>query len=145
MDWLELGYWGLFLAGFVAGTIVPLSSEAVLIAMLLAGGDPMISIVSATIGNWIGGMTTWYIGHLGNWHWIEKYFRVDRAKVKAYQTRISKHGAILALLGWLPVLGNVIVLALGFFRVNWVVVSFWLLIGKIARYMAIYFSIEGLA
>lgn len=145
MDWLELGYWGLFLAGFVAGTIVPLSSEAVLIAMLLAGGDPMISIVSATIGNWIGGMTTWYIGHLGNWHWIEKYFRIDRAKVKAYQARISKHGAILALLGWLPILGNVIVLALGFFRVNWFVMGFWLLIGKIARYVAIYLSIEGLA
>lgn len=140
MDWLELGYWGLVLAGFLAGTVVPFSSEVVLAAMIYAGADPFVCIAVATIGNWAGGMTTWYIGHLGNWHWVETYFRIDRMKVESYQHRIAKYGSVLAIIGWLPVIGNAILLALGFFRANWVAVGIWMLIGKLARYWVIYLT-----
>lgn len=143
MDWLELGYWGLLLAGFLAGTIIPFSSEVTLAAMLYAGGDPLLSIVASTIGNWAGGMTTWHIGQLGNWHWIEKYFRIEEEKVRAYQQRIAKHGAFLAILGWLPIAGNAILLALGFFQARWPAVGFWMLIGKVGRYVVIYWTVAG--
>lgn len=137
MDWLEYGYWGLFLAAFLSGTIIPLSSEAVLVGLLIAGIDPVWSLIIATIGNWIGGMTTFWIGELGNLEWIEKYFRVKHEKLLEWEDKVEKYGAYFAVLGWIPLVGNVIVLSLGFFRARLIPSAWWLLVGKTARYAII--------
>jgi membrane protein YqaA with SNARE-associated domain len=63
---IYLGIPGMFLAGLLAGTVVPFSSEIVLIALLAVGIEPTDLLISATVGNWIGGMTTYGIGWLGN-------------------------------------------------------------------------------
>ena len=64
IDW---GYWGLFLGSFIAGSVLPFSSEAVLAACVgPLGLDPVISIAAATAGNVSGGMTCYWMGHLGN-------------------------------------------------------------------------------
>jgi membrane protein YqaA with SNARE-associated domain len=137
MDWLEYGYWGLFLAAFLSGTIIPLSSEAVLVGLLIAGIDPIWSLVIATIGNWIGGMTTFWIGQLGNLEWIEKFFRVKHEKLHEWEHQVEKYGAYFAVFGWIPIFGNVIVLSLGFFRARLIPSAWWLLVGKTARYAVI--------
>ncbi|HAP68425.1 MAG TPA: hypothetical protein DCR04_01640 [Flavobacteriales bacterium] len=137
MDWLEYGYWGLFFAAFLSGTVVPFSSEVVLAAGLYAGMDPSTSLVVATTGNWIGGYTTFWIGHLGNLEWIEKYFRVKHEKLLAWEHVVEKYGAYFAILGWLPILGNIILLSLGFFRARAIPAAWWMLVGKVARYAAI--------
>lgn len=137
MDWLEYGYWGLFFAAFLSGTVVPFSSEVVLAAGLYAGMDPWTSLIVATIGNWIGGFTTFWIGHLGNLKWIEKYFRVKHEKLLEWEETVEKYGAYFAILGWLPVLGNVILLALGFFHANARNTAWWMFVGKTARYAGI--------
>ena len=78
IDW---GYWGLFLGSFIAGSVLPFSSEAVLAACVgPLGLDPVISIAAATAGNVSGGMTCYWMGHLGNMEWIEKYFHVKKKK-----------------------------------------------------------------
>ena len=137
MEWLEYGYWGLFMAAFLSGTVIPLSSEAVLVGLLIAGIDPVWSLLIATIGNWIGGMTTFWIGQLGNLEWIEKYFRVKHEKLLEWEHKVEKYGAYFAILGWLPILGNVIVLALGFFHARMIPSAWWLLVGKTIRYAVI--------
>ena len=79
IDW---GYWGLFLGSFIAGSVLPFSSEAVLAACVgPLGLDPVISITAATAGNVAGGMTCYWMGHLGNMEWIEKYFHVKKEKM----------------------------------------------------------------
>jgi membrane protein YqaA with SNARE-associated domain len=55
MDWIELGFIGLFLATFLAATVLPFSSEFVLIALISAGYDPFLCVITATIGNTLGG------------------------------------------------------------------------------------------
>ena len=55
---LEYGYIGLFLGSFLAATVVPFSSDVLLVGMLLAGGDPVITVAVATLGNWLGGLTS---------------------------------------------------------------------------------------
>lgn len=78
IDW---GYWGLFLGSFIAGSVLPFSSEAVLAACVgPLGLDPVISITAATAGNVAGGMTCYWMGHLGNMEWIEKYFHVKKRR-----------------------------------------------------------------
>ena len=53
----EWGYFGLFIAAFLAGSIIPFSSEAVLGLLLIAGYDSWGCVFSATLGNWLGGDT----------------------------------------------------------------------------------------
>ena len=65
MDWLlELGYIGLFVGSFLASTVVPFSADVLLIGMLAAGGSPWVVIAVATIGNFLGGLTSYGIGRL---------------------------------------------------------------------------------
>ena len=75
IDW---GYWGMFISAFLAGTILPFSSEAVLLACIGLGLDPIASTLSTTAGNALGGLTCYGIGHLGKMEWIEKYLKVDK-------------------------------------------------------------------
>ena len=48
----EWGYAGLFIAAFLAGSILPFSSEVVLGLLLVAGYSTWGCVVSATAGNW---------------------------------------------------------------------------------------------
>lgn len=124
----------MLLAGFLSGTIMPLSSEAVLVVLLAQGLDPMKLFLIATGSNWLGGMTTFWIGKQGNLEWIEKYFRVRHEQLVSWEENVKKYGAYFAILGWLPVIGNVVVLSLGFFHARQVPSAWWLFVGKTPRY-----------
>jgi len=74
----EWGYIGLFIASFLAATIIPLSSEIVLSILIANNYDLSLSLVVASLGNWFGGLSSYAIGRLGNWNFIEKYFRIKK-------------------------------------------------------------------
>lgn len=138
MDWLlELGYFGLFIGSFLAATIVPFSADVLLIGMLVAGGSPWIVIAVATIGNFLGGLTSYGIGRLGKWEWIEK-LGVTPEQIARHKAKIDKYGSWIALLSWVPFIGDVLAVALGFFRVKFVPSSLFMLIGKFGRFVAWY-------
>ncbi|MFI3331974.1 MAG: YqaA family protein [Rikenellaceae bacterium] len=131
----EWGYWGLFLGSFLASTVLPFSSDALLIAALLAGGDVRLVVAYATIGNFLGGLTTYYVGYLGRWEWIEKYLRVSRQKLEGQAALIQRYGSLIAFMSWVPILGDVVTVALGFYRVNFVVSAIFMFIGRAARFV----------
>lgn len=138
MDWLlELGYLGLFIGAFLASTIVPFSADVLLIGMLVAGGSPWIVIAVATVGNFLGGLTSYGIGRLGKWEWIER-FGAKPESINKYKAKIDKYGAWMALLSWVPFIGDVLAIALGFFRVRFVPSAIFMLIGKFGRFVAWY-------
>ena len=87
------GYIGLFVGAFLAATIIPFSSDILLIGILLAGGDPWISFLSATAGNWLGGLTSYGLGRIGKWEWIEKWFHVSEEKLLKQKSKIDKYGS----------------------------------------------------
>ena len=58
IDW---GYWGLFFSALIAGSVVPFSSEAVMLVLVHMGLDPVLCIVSAASGNTLGGMSCYWI------------------------------------------------------------------------------------
>jgi membrane protein YqaA with SNARE-associated domain len=130
-----LGYLGIFAGSFLAATVIPFSSDLLLIGALIAGSDPLFTFISATIGNWLGGLSSYYVGYLGKWEWIEKWFRVKRETLERQKTRINRHGSIIALLTWLPFIGDVLAIALGFYKVNFVKSAIFMLIGKGVRFL----------
>ena len=135
----ELGYLGLFIAGFLAATILPFSSESLLAVALLNGFDPIICLTIITFGNWLGSITTYGIGYLGNVDWIEKYLKISRAKIAKTKSYLVKYGILLALFTWVPIIGDLFALALGYFKINFTLTVIFMLIGKFFRYLLIVF------
>lgn len=139
MDWLlELGYVGLFIGSFLASTVVPFSADVLLVGMLVAGGSPWLVILVATVGNFLGGLTSYGIGRVGKWEWIERLGAKPETIAK-HKAKIDKYGAWVALLSWVPFVGDVLAVALGFFRVKFIPSALFMLIGKLGRFVAWYF------
>lgn len=134
-DW---GYWGLFIASFIAGSAFPFCSEAVLAILLTAGFDANLSLLFATTGNFLGGTTCYYIGRLGKLEWIDKYLHIKPDKLERAMKFVQKGpGGLMAFLSFLPAGGTVIVVALGYLRANLWITNISMLIGKFLRYYCI--------
>lgn len=134
-EWVELGYLGLFIASFLAATVVPFSSEVVFSGLIAAGFDDWTCIWVATAGNWLGGMSCYYLGRLGKIEWIEKYLHVKRESMDKFTTKLHKYGDWFAFFSFLPGVGDIIAVASGYFRCRWWVVAVAMLLGKLVRYI----------
>ena len=134
--WLEgHGLTGLFIGTFLASTIFPFSSDALYIAILAATGNPVSCLLVGTSGNWLGSVFTDWIGWIGKWEWIEKWFKVSPETLMRQKARVDKYGVWLALTAWIPFIGDIIAIALGFYKTKplWTIVL--LLIGKFTRFL----------
>ena len=129
------GLWGLFIGSFLAATVVPFSSDALYAGILLAGCNPVSCLIVGTIGNWVGGLTSFGIGWLGKWEWIEKWFHVKKETLEKQRSRIDRFGVWLALFTWLPFVGDVFAIASGFYRLSPVKSALFMLIGKFLRFL----------
>lgn len=132
---VEWGYLGLFIASFLGATIIPFSSELVFSLLIIKGYDFNLSLLVATTGNWLGGLSSYFLGRLGKWSTLEKYFRLKKEKIVKFKTNIDKWGSLLAFFCWLPVIGDPIAVGLGFFRTNYILVAIWMFLGKFIRYI----------
>ena len=130
----EFGYLGLYVSCFLAATIIPITSELFLGSMLALGYEPITCLIVATTGNTMGGWLNYIIGTVGNPIWLKR-IGVTEQKISKWENKIKRFGSILALLSWLPIIGDVIGVALGFFRVNWVMSFIFILLGKFLRYL----------
>ncbi|NDV78711.1 YqaA family protein [Dysgonomonas sp. 511] len=139
---VEYGYIGLFLASFLAATILPLGSEFVFAGLLAMGMSPWGCVVVASLGNWAGGMTNYYLGQLGKIEWIEKYLKVKQEKIDKMQHWLEGKGASMAFFSFLPVVGDIIALALGYMRANVYIVNFAMFTGKFLRYVLIMYGVS---
>ena len=121
----------MFVASFVAATLVPLSSEAVLFGYLrLFPEHAATAIALATIGNTAGGMTTYLIGRL-----------VPERTRKRLDPRalgwLARFGSPAAFFAWLPLVGDALCLAAGWLRVNWLAALAFMAAGRLVRYLLI--------
>lgn len=136
-----MDYWiylSLFVSCFLSATILPFVSELGLAAVIASGFDPITSVAIATIGNSLGGLTNYYLGKFGKFLWIKKS-NVDDKRQAKFTYYISKYGSLSALLSWVPVIGDPLLLMLGFMRVKLLPVVIFMVIGKLIRYIVVAF------
>jgi membrane protein YqaA with SNARE-associated domain len=133
---MDASLWSLFISAFLSSTLLPGGSEAVL--AYLATDDqhlPLTLLVVATLGNTLGGMTSWGIGRL-----IAIKFPA-RGLVKSNHQkameRLQRWGSPLLLLSWLPVIGDPLCVAAGWLRLHWLLSLLFIGAGKAARYAVI--------
>lgn len=130
----EWGLVGLFIGSFLAATVIPFSAEILVIGALIAGCNPLAVFGVATTGNSLGSLTSYYVGYLGKWEWIEKWFHVSREKLEKQKSKIDRYGPLLAMLCWLPFIGDVFAIGLGFYRLNFVKCFIFIVLGKATRF-----------
>lgn len=132
---IELGYWGLFIGSFLASTVIPFSADILLLGILTLKGDIVTCLFIATFGNWLGGLTSYWIGWCGKWSWIERGLKVKREQLEKQKHKINKYGAWLAFFTWLPLIGDIFAIALGFYKIQPVAAAVYMLIGRFLRFL----------
>jgi len=134
MELFSIGFIGLFSASFLSATILPMSSEGILLLMLSQQYEPVSCLMIATIGNSLGGLTNYGLGMFGNALWFKR-FGIKEEKLITFQERIQKRGYLLAFFSWVPFIGDPMTIALGFFKVPFIPVLFFIVLGKFLRYL----------
>jgi len=139
------GYLGLFLSAFLAATILPFSSEAVLAGLSVSGGmDAALLWGVATAGNTLGAVVNWM---LGRWclHWQDrKWFPFKPDDLQKADRWFAKWGVWSLLLSWVPIIGDPITFAAGFLRVNLGVFLVLVVLAKGGRYVIVLALAQGL-
>lgn len=133
----------LFILSFLAATIVPIGSEWLLAVMVLNGFSPSQTVITATIGNYLGGCTTYLIGIYGADFFIKKLLRIDDSDLIRAGKIYRKYGSWSLLLSWLPVVGDPLCLLAGIFRIGFTRFSLLIFTGKFIRYTTlVIFTVE---
>lgn len=137
----ELGYLGLFISAFVAATILPLSSEIVLSALLLAELDPMFLVVVATLGNVLGSTVNYAIGFWGSALLLKKVLKVPEIKLESAKSRFQRYGVWSLLFAWVPVIGDPLTIIAGLLKVNIITFLMLVSIGKLGHYLVVTYTV----
>lgn len=133
---INYGYWGLFLVAFLAGSILPFSSEVAFSGLLMTGADPLQCLIAATLGNTLGGMTCYWLGRQGKMDLLERKFGIKEEKVLYWSEKLRNKGTIFAFFGFVPIIGSIIIVSLGYLRSNPWLVCLFMVTGKTFRYFA---------
>jgi membrane protein YqaA with SNARE-associated domain len=134
---IEFSYIGLFVASLLAATILPLSSEVVLSALLLNGLSPMTLVITATIGNVLGSVLNYALGYWARFEVIQKVVNISDQAFSKAELRFKKYGLISLCFAWVPIIGDPLTLIAGVLRVHLAWFLILVTLGKLGRYLVI--------
>ena len=136
------GYWGMLIAAFLAGSVFPFSSEAIMLALLAAGLDPVQLIVYGSIGNVAGSMFNYSVGRMGKTEWVTRYLHISEKNMDRARRFMGNRGALMGFFAFLPVLGSAITVLLGLMRANMLLSILSITVGKVLRYVLLVYGAE---
>jgi membrane protein YqaA with SNARE-associated domain len=119
--------WALFTSSFLAATLLPGGSEVVLFGVLRLHPDQLWpALAVATLGNTLGGMTSYLLGRI-----------IPQTKPLRGLDVVRKYGSPVLLLAWMPIVGDPLCVAAGWLRIDPWLAALFIAIGKFARYCVI--------
>ncbi|MGQ3211376.1 MAG: YqaA family protein [Shinella sp.] len=131
-------YGSLFLAAFVAATILPAQSEAVLAGLLATGRhSPVILVLVAGIGNVLGSVVNWLFGRSVERFRDARWFPVSAKNLDRAGQWYRRYGWWSLLLSWLPVIGDPLTVAAGIMREPFPRFLLVVSIAKFGRYIVL--------
>ena len=145
MDFETYGYWSMLLTGFLAGSVFPFSSEAVMLGSLATPGiEPWTLVIYGTVGNVLGSVFNYGVGRLGRPEWIERWLKIKPEKMDRARRFMEGRGAWMGFFAFVPMLGSAITVTLGLMRANIVITLLSITAGKLLRYYLLAFGMEQL-
>lgn len=136
------GYWGMLLSAFLAGSVFPFSSEAVILTLLAAGLDPLPLIIYGSIGNVAGSMFNYSVGRMGKTEWFERYLHISNKNMNRAKRFMGDRGAIMGFFAFIPIIGSAITVLLGLMRSNIFLSIASITIGKVLRYVLLVYGAD---
>lgn len=130
----DMVYLGLFVAAFVAATLLPAQSEGVLAGLVVAGHTPLWLVLTASVGNVLGSLLNWWLGREAMRFSDRRWFPVKPAALARAHAWYGRYGRWSLLLSWMPVIGDPLTLAAGMMREPLRVFLPLVAVAKIARY-----------
>lgn len=124
---------GLFVAAFLAATILPLASELPLALIVSRNGELLVPVAVATLGNYLGACTTYGLSRAA----ASRLGGASAARSTRALRWFQRYGPPALLLSWVPLVGDGIVVLAGAARVPVGTFSFWTVLGKAARYLVV--------
>lgn len=123
----DLSLWGLFISSFLAATLLPGGSEAVLFGVLKLHPELFWpALLLGTLGNTLGGMVTFGMG------WV-----LPQTQQLKHVEKVRVYGTPALVLAWVPLIGDALCLAAGWLRLNWWQAALFMAVGKFARYWVV--------
>ena len=139
----DYGYLGMGLLAFLSGSIVPITSEVLLVFFLSLGLNAVWLTLVATFGNTLGGVTCFLVGMLADKEKVLKMFKITPRRMSRADRIIQKYGYWAAAISFVPVIGETLLVMLGIMRVSWWKVALVMAVGKLVRYTFITISYTG--
>lgn len=131
-----MAYIGLFVLALLAATLLPMQSEAGLVALLLSDNYSVIGLLLAAIsGNTLGSSINWWLGRSLNRFQGRRWFPVSPAQLLRAQGWYQRYGRWSLLLSWLPIVGDPLTLVAGVMREPLPGFLLLVLVAKSARYL----------
>jgi membrane protein YqaA with SNARE-associated domain len=133
---VNYGYLNLFVLSFLASTVLPFGSEALVVALIYQGFNPFTVVLVATVGNYLGSCTTYYLGLKGR-SVLEKYLSPSPEKLEKSEKLFKKYGIYTLLFTWVPGIGDAITMVAGLLQLPFRSFSILVFLGKFGRYFAL--------
>ncbi|WP_440947406.1 YqaA family protein [Methanosarcina sp. T3] len=137
---VDYGYLHLFVLSFLASTVLPFGSEALVIALVYQGFSPFVVVMVATTGNFLGSCTTYYLGLKGR-NVLDRYLSPSPEKLEKSERLFSKYGIYTLLFTWVPGIGDVITMVAGLMQLSFRSFSILVFLGKFGRYLVLAYSV----
>ncbi|MEH6829492.1 MAG: YqaA family protein [Sulfitobacter sp.] len=133
-----IGYVALFLSALVAATVLPMQSEAVLAGLLLGGERSVTALlVVATVGNVMGSIINWVLGHYLLRFKERSWFPTNDQQLTRAQNWYRRYGRWSLLGSWLPIVGDPLTVVAGVMREPLVPFVVLVTLAKGARYLVL--------
>jgi membrane protein YqaA with SNARE-associated domain len=123
-------YAGLFIAAFLAATVLPVASELPLALVVRSSGAVVWPVVVATAGNYLGACTTYALARAA----VRRFAPTAEFRSPLAIATVRRYGAPALLLSWVPFLGDAIVAVAGAASMPFLPFSIWTAVGKAVRY-----------
>ena len=140
---VSYGPWGMFLSAFLAGSILPFSSETVMVALVAVGVNPWLLLLTASAGNTLGGITCYSLGLIASPEWLQRTFRIKDKYMQRARSLVHRWGFWMGLLCWLPLLGEALLIPLGIMRSRPILTNLMMILGRTLRYAFVLLSALG--
>ena len=131
-----IAYLGLFASALIAATLLPMQSEAVLVALLVTGEHSISGLlIVATLGNVLGSLVNWIMGRFLLRFKDRRWFPASDAQIERAQGWYQRYGRWSLLGSWMPIIGDPLTVVAGLMREP--LLSFVVLVtlAKGARYL----------
>ncbi len=135
----------LLTASFLAATLLPGSSEVLLVALIVQYPDSVSTLVLvATLGNTGGSLVNYALGFWVGRQAAERFPSVvSPRRFEQAEGWFGHYGKWTLLFAWVPVIGDPLTVIAGVMRTN--LIPFLLLVtaGKLARYLAVVAGVQA--